>query len=176
MAKNYNNYFYCYFFTSQLFFSTLHNNDRIVVNKFIYRIAEPKRGDIVVFTPPMVDSKTRYIKRIVGLPGESVQIREGKVYINRIELIEPYLSQIETPGIVGPVVLEADEFFVLGDHRNNSMDSRDFGPVNKDLIYGKTMFILWPVKDFHVFGKEKYELFEEQSTSFKKDQPPVPLV
>lgn len=139
---------------------TLHNNDLIMVNKITYRIKKPNRGDIVVFNPPGNTSNIHYIKRIVGLPGESVQVKEGKVFINQTELIEPYLSQIDTPGFVGPVVLGADEFFVLGDHRNNSMDSRDFGAITKDHIHGKTMFVLWPMKDFQVFGQVKYELSE----------------
>ena len=139
---------------------TLHNNDLIMVNKITYRIKKPNRGDIVVFNPPGNTSNIHYIKRIVGLPGESVQVKEGKVFINQTELIEPYLSQIDTPGFVGPVVLGVDEFFVLGDHRNNSMDSRDFGAITKDHIHGKTMFVLWPMKDFQVFGQVKYDLSE----------------
>jgi signal peptidase I len=156
---------------------TLHNNDLIMVNKITYRIKKPNRGDIVVFNPPGNTSNIHYIKRIVGLPGESVQVKEGKVFINQTELIEPYLSQIDTPGFVGPVVLGADEFFVLGDHRNNSMDSRDFGAITKDHIHGKTMFVLWPMKDFQVFGQVKYELSEaptetSEETEKQEEVPP----
>ena len=137
---------------------TLHNNDRIMINKITYRFGQPQRGDIVVFNPPNKNADVHYIKRIVGLPGESIQVKDGKVFINQTELIEPYLSQTDTPGFVGPVLLKEDEYFVMGDHRNNSMDSRDFGAITRDKIQGKTMCLLWPMKDFHVFSHEQYDL------------------
>ena len=156
---------------------TLHNNDLIMVNKIVYRINPPKRGDIVVFNPPGNTSNIHYIKRVIGLPGESIEVKNGKVFINQTELIEPYLSQIDTPGMVGPVVLGENEFFVLGDHRNNSMDSRDFGAITKDHIHGKTMFVLWPMKDFQVFSHVKYELSEaptetSEETEKQEEVPP----
>lgn len=155
---------------------TLHNNDLIMVNKIVYRINPPKRGDIVVFNPPGNTSNIHYIKRVIGLPGESIEVKNGKVFINQTELIEPYLSQIDTPGMVGPVVLGENEFFVLGDHRNNSMDSRDFGAITKDHIHGKTMFVLWPMKDFQVFGQVKYEIPEapKETTDETKTQESSP--
>ncbi|HOI25683.1 MAG TPA: signal peptidase I [Caldisericia bacterium] len=155
---------------------TLHNNDLIMVNKIVYRINPPKRGDIVVFNPPGNTSNIHYIKRVIGLPGESIEVKNGKVFINQTELIEPYLSQIDTPGMVGPVVLGENEFFVLGDHRNNSMDSRDFGAITKDHIHGKTMFVLWPMKDFQVFGQVKYEIHEtpKETTEETKTQESSP--
>ncbi len=144
---------------------TLHNNDLIMVNKISYRFREPVRGDIVVFNPPGNTSSIHYIKRIIALPGERIEIKEGKVFINGIELSETYLLHSDTPGIVKEFVLSENEFFVLGDHRNNSMDSRDFGAVPLSNIHGKTMFQIWPLKDFQVFGQIKYNLPKnEQNT------------
>jgi signal peptidase I len=139
---------------------TLHNNDFIMVNKISYRFRTPGRGEIVVFNPPGNTSNIHYIKRIIGLPGETLEIKEGKVFINEVEISENYLLRTDTPGFTGPVSLAEDEYFVLGDHRNNSMDSRDFGAISLDQIHGKTLFVLWPLKDFQVFGQVKYDMPE----------------
>lgn len=137
---------------------TLRNNDLIMVNKMVYRFRDPVRGDIVVFNPPGNTSTIHYIKRIIGLPGETVEVSDGKVFINNVELVEGYLRRENTPGQIGPLQLKEDEYFLLGDHRSNSMDSRDFGAVRLEHIHGKTLFVLWPWKDFQVFGQVKYDL------------------
>ncbi len=147
---------------------TLRNNDLIMVNKMIYRFRDPQRGDIVVFNPPGNTSAIHYIKRIVGVPGDKVEVSEGRVFINGIELIEDYLQRENTPGQVGPLLLNEDEYFVLGDHRGNSMDSRDFGAISRDQIHGKTLFVLWPLKDFQVFGQVKYDLLEKDESLQEK--------
>lgn len=127
---------------------TLSNNDIVVINKFIYKISSPERNDIVVFKPNGNEKLHYYIKRVVGLPGETVQIKDGSIYINGEELIESYdFEAISEPGIAAePVTLDVDEYFVLGDNRNNSEDSRfaEIGNVKIDDIDGKAWFRLAP--------------------------------
>lgn len=127
---------------------TLANNDIVVINKFIYKISSPDRNDIVVFKPNGNEKLHYYIKRVIGLPGETVQIREGSIYINGEELTENYdFEEISDPGIASePITLGGDEYFVLGDNRNNSEDSRfaEIGNVNIDDIDGKAWFRLAP--------------------------------
>lgn len=124
---------------------TLHENDLVLVNKIDYRFTSPKRGDVVVFKPPTL-SADFYIKRIIGVPGDSVEVKNGYVYINQEKIEEPYLI-IETPGNYGPKKLEKDQYFVMGDHRNNSLDSREFGPIELKSISGKAFVVIWPPKD-----------------------------
>lgn len=139
----------------------LHDQDRIFVNKFIYPLREwlgdrepIKRGDIVVLLYPNDPSKS-YIKRVVGLPGEKVEILEGKLYVND-ELIEEsyldenYLSHDSTPT---PVDVNAHHYFVMGDNRNNSSDSRSWGLVPEKYIYGKAVFRYYPLLPFERVGK-----------------------
>ncbi len=124
----------------------LHNGQEILMNRILYRISTPKRGDVVVFLPNGNQNTHFYVKRVVGLPGETVQIREGNVYIDGVVLDEDELfDKIADPGIAqNEVLLEGDEFFVLGDNRNSSEDSRsgNIGAVKKDDIIGKAWFHL----------------------------------
>lgn len=122
----------------------LSNQERILINKFVYRFEPIQRGDIVVFRYPLDPSKS-YIKRIVGLPGEWVGVIEGKVTINGNPLNEPYvpadaLDQQSIP----PTYVEPDHYYVLGDHRVSSNDSRVWGTVERKYIYGKAVFVYWP--------------------------------
>lgn len=133
---------------------TLHENNLIIVNKLIYRMKNPNRGDIVVFRPPS-NKDVFYIKRIIGLPGEMVEVKEGNVFINSEQIKENYLV-IDTPGIFGPRKLQKGEYFVMGDHRNNSLDSREFGPIKLSDISGKAIFVLWPPKYIKVLGNAVY--------------------
>lgn len=122
----------------------LHNGQEILMNRILYRISMPRRGDVVVFLPNGNQNTHFYVKRVVGLPGETVQIREGNVYIDGVLLEENELfDKIADPGIAqNEVLLEGDEFFVLGDNRNSSEDSRsgNIGAVKKDDIIGKAWF------------------------------------
>ncbi len=133
---------------------TLHEGDLVIVNKLYSNPDKLHRGDIIVFHPPS-DHKVSYIKRVVGLPGESVEVRNGIVKVNGEELGETYISTA-TPSIFGPTVLKEDEFFVMGDHRNNSLDSRDFGPIQENAIEGRAVLVLWPPKDFRALAHVEY--------------------
>ena len=124
----------------------LYNGQEILMNRLIYRISTPKRGDVIVFLPNGNQNSHFYVKRVVGLPGETVQIRDGSVYIDDILLAEDEsLDKIADPGIAqNELQLASDEFFVLGDNRNSSEDSRsgNIGAVKKDTIIGKAWFHL----------------------------------
>lgn len=126
----------------------LSNQERIFINKFVYRFEPIERGDVVVFWYPLDRSKS-FIKRVVGLPGETVEIRSGNLYINGIELAEPYVpaSYLDSSKYP-PTVIPQSEYFVMGDHRDSSNDSRVFGPVPRQFIYGKAVFAYWPVDHF----------------------------
>ncbi len=122
----------------------LANHERIFINKFVYRFEPIQRGDIVVFRYPLDMSKS-YIKRVVGLPGEWVSIRDGRVYVDGRRLMERYIppSYLDHQSYP-PVYVEPDHYFVLGDHRESSNDSRVWGTVDRNDIYGKAVFVYWP--------------------------------
>ena len=128
---------------------TLQDGDNLNTDKITYRLIEPKRFDIVVF-PYMENTSKLLIKRIIGMPGEKVQIKNGKVYINDTELKDDVYGNalMVDEGIVGdPVVLAADEYFVLGDNRNHSQDSRfaSVGNIHRDDIIGRAWVRIWPL-------------------------------
>src|SRR5438046_10743791 len=114
----------------------LSDQERIFINKFVYRFEPIQRGDVVVFWYPLDHSKS-FIKRVVGLPGETVEIRQGVLYVNGKVIPEPYVPpQYEDNSDFAPLPVPKDHFFVLGDHRISSNDSRVFGPVPSQFIYG----------------------------------------
>jgi len=118
----------------------LHNGQEILINRIAYQFTAPNRGDVVVFHPNGNQNTHLYVKRILGLPGETIQIRQGKLFINGELYYDDYSSELMDPGIAeNPIVLEADEFFVMGDNRAESEDSRsaDVGTVNRSTIEGK---------------------------------------
>jgi signal peptidase I len=126
----------------------LSNHERIFINKFLYRFEPIQRGDIVVFWYPLDRSKS-YIKRVVGLPGEAVSIRDGRVYVNGKPLQEPYIPPVYMDHQSYPVTnIEPNHYFVLGDHRESSNDSRVWGSVDRIYIYGKAVFVYWPFSQF----------------------------
>jgi signal peptidase I len=120
--------------------------DRVLVNKFIYHFRPPAAGQIVVLHPPS-DSARNYIKRVVAVPGQTVRIHDGRVYINETALREPYL-RVTTNGDYGPQVVPPQDVFVLGDNRGNSEDSRAFGFVPIHNIVGEAVVIYWPPQRF----------------------------
>ena len=134
----------------------LHNKDQLMMDKLSYRFHDPERFDIIVF-PFQYQANTYYIKRIIGLPGETVQIMEdGSIYINGEKLEESYGREVIQPETIGraaePIVLGEDEYFVMGDNRNNSSDSRTdiVGNIKREDIIGKAWLRIWPLSDFGV--------------------------
>jgi len=126
----------------------LSDQERIFINKFVYRFEPIERGDVVVFWYPLDRSKS-FIKRVVALPGETVELRAGRLYVSGKELTEPYVPSSYLDGAnYPPLTIPADSFFVMGDHRDSSNDSRVFGPVARQFIYGKAVFAYWPVDHF----------------------------
>ena len=131
---------------------TLENDDDILVNKFAYIISKPKQGDVIVFLPNGNKKSHYYVRRVVAVPGDTVQIKDGALYVND-ELYKEStdVASMEDAGIASDAVkLEKDEYFVLGDNRNNSEDSRyaNIGNVKKDYIIGKAWFRVSPWKKF----------------------------
>jgi signal peptidase I len=133
---------------------TLSHEQFLVVNKLSYRIGEPQRGDIVVFEDPH-DPTRKLIKRVIGLPGEVVEIQHGAVFINGQKLHEPY---IDDPGYysVAAYTLSEGQYYVLGDNRNNSSDSHSWGALNGDAIVGKAWLSYWPPQLWGIVPQEAY--------------------
>ena len=124
------------------------DQERIFINKFLYRFEPIERGDVVVFWYPLDRTKS-FIKRVIGLPGDAVEIRKGVVFVNGKSLWEPYVpAEAADMGNLTPLVVPDGEYFVMGDHRTSSNDSRIFGPVARKFIYGKAVFAYWPVDHF----------------------------
>ena len=127
---------------------SLEDQERIFINKFLYRfgVGEIRRGDMVVFWYPGDPSKS-YIKRIIGLPGDRIEIDNGAVAVNGRQLEEDYVpAAYRDTQSVPPTVVPADHYYVLGDHRSSSNDSRAWGPVHRRHIYGKAVFVYWPLE------------------------------
>jgi len=123
------------------------DSDRLFVNKFVYRFSSIERGDVVVFHYPR-NPETSYIKRVIALPGDRLWIDHGVVWLNGNPLIEPYVPEEFRDNHSYPeIVVPEDSYFMMGDHRCISWDSRKFGPVERSLIYGKAVFVMWPLKD-----------------------------
>jgi signal peptidase I len=133
--------------------ATLDNDDYLIANKIDYRLHAPERGDIVILRPP-TNNSTDFIKRIIALPGEKLLIRSGEVYINGHHLVEPYVPDAWTFQNNWPAdgsdgeVMPPNKYFVMGDNRNRSQDSRFFGPISRDRIDGKAWFRIWPLNKF----------------------------
>jgi signal peptidase I len=124
---------------------SLQDQERIFVNKFVYRLEPISRGDIVVFRYPRDPSKS-YIKRVIGVAGDRIRIEAGQVYVNDQAVDEDYVPAVYADARSYPeFVVPAHSYFVLGDHRSMSNDSRDFGAVNQSFIYGKAVFGYWPM-------------------------------
>lgn len=124
---------------------SLEDQERIFVNKFVYRIESIQRGDIVVFRYPRDPSKS-FIKRVIGVGGDRILIDSGRVYVNGQFLEEDYVPEAyEDQRSYPEIVVPQGSYFVLGDHRSMSNDSRDFGPVQQSYIYGKAVFGYWPM-------------------------------
>src|SRR6202049_333587 len=135
-------------------FATLDDNDYLIANKIDYRLHSPQRGDIIILRPPTDNSKD-FIKRIIALPGERLLISDSIVYINGHKLDEPYLPEAWSslnnwtgPGGPSGTIVPPNEYFVMGDNRNRSQDSRSFGFIGRDRIDGRAWFRIWPLDHF----------------------------
>ncbi len=143
---------------------TLNNGEYVLISRLSYKLGDFKRGDIIVFRPPMYPDATLwqrlfglpgfddkyedYIKRIIGLPGETVRIENGTVYINNVALMEPYISA--PPDYSNEWTVPEGQLFVLGDNRNNSADSHAWGFLPEDNVLGKALVVYWPFADFMI--------------------------
>lgn len=138
------------------------NNDFVIVDKISYQIRDPKYGEVIVFKPK-INQDISYIKRVVGLPGDKVEIKSGNVYINSFKINEPYLDGKQTmienrTDYLFSKTLRSDEYFVLGDNRNNSQDSRSIGPITKESITGRVFIVIYPFSDARlVSASEGYD-------------------
>ena len=142
--------------------NTLMPDQYILVDKLTPKFDTYHRGDIVVFNPPATweqdPTGTPYVKRIIGIGGDIVEIKDGFVFVNGAKLDEPYLfsnqpTQVSNGSIKFPMTIKADQYFVMGDHRQASQDSRVFGPIAKDSIIGRAWLRYWPVNDFGVIPR-----------------------
>jgi signal peptidase I len=137
-------------------YGTLHDNDLLVASKISYKLHPPQRGDIIVFKPP--DELSRdFIKRVIALPGERLHITNGVVYINGQVLHEPYLPEKWTYNTNWPAtgqdqLMQPDQYFVMGDNRNHSSDSRAFGAIELSSILGKAEIRIWPLGEVGFLG------------------------
>ena len=141
-----------------------HDQEYLIIDELSYRFNQPQRGDIIVFRYPL-DPQEYFIKRVIGLPGEKVEIKDGKVIIYNLDhpdgltLDETYLpagTVTEKNSVNGVTELGSDEYFVMGDNRDYSKDSRTFGPVKKSFFIGKVMFRGWPLNKIAVFKATTY--------------------
>lgn len=125
----------------------LEDHDRLFINKFVYHVESIQRGDVVVFHYPR-DPEKSYIKRVIAVPGDRLAIEDGQVLLNGHPLAETYVpEQFRDTRSMDETVIPPDSYFMMGDHRSISSDSREFGPVARDLIYGKAVFVYWPARD-----------------------------
>jgi signal peptidase I len=126
------------------------DQDRLFINKFLYHFSAIERGDVVVFRYPR-NPQVSYIKRVAAVPGDRLRIDRGQVYVNGRPLSEPYVPvEYRDTRSFEEIVVPKDEYFVLGDHRSIASDSREFGTVKRNLIYGKAAFVYWPTRDVGV--------------------------
>ncbi len=127
---------------------TLFEKDFVLVNKMVYRLGEPERGDVIVFRYPPNPETTPYIKRVIGLPGDTIRVTNGTVFANDLPLTEPYIKA--SPEYNGQWTVPEGNLFVLGDNRNNSSDSHHWGMVPLENVIGKAEFVYWPTEHWQV--------------------------
>lgn len=123
----------------------LEDQDRLFINKFAYQFEKIQRGDVVVFYYPHDHTKS-YIKRVIALPGDRLAVDHGTVFVNGVQQREPYVPErYQDDRSLPEQIIPPNEYFVMGDHRSISSDSRDFGPVPRELVYGRAAFVYWPM-------------------------------
>lgn len=140
-----------FYIPSSSMVSTLNIGDRVLVNKLSYDLHDVHRGDIIVFERPEAEAGTStitdLIKRVIGLPGDTVEAQNGQVLVNGEPLDEPYLDEGVTTGDFDPVTVPEGQYFMMGDNRGDSRDSRFFGPIAEETIVGRAFFRVWPLGD-----------------------------
>ncbi|OEG00488.1 signal peptidase I [Vulcanibacillus modesticaldus] len=138
---------------------TLHDGERVIVNELSYRLEQPKRGDIIVF---QFDENSAYIKRVIGIPGDIVEVKDDNLYINGELVSEPYIEKkkrkLHSRGLiltedVKPVKVKDGQLFVMGDNRRNSKDSREFGTIDIDQVIGRADLVFWPIDSFRFLNE-----------------------
>lgn len=134
-----------------------HTNEIIITNKLSYLTKEPERGDVVVLRFPGDPENAKYIKRMIGLPGETLEIKNSKIYIDGEELIESYIPKSTYTGPDMKVEIGSDEYFLIGDNRPNSSDSRTWGTARRDDLIGKGFFILYPPANWGFIAPVYYQ-------------------
>ena len=139
---------------------TLNDGQQLIANKIVYKFHEPERGDIIIFHPPN-NEEEEYIKRIIGLPGESIEIKDGTVYIYKtdgtvMQLDEPYVTNPARQSFNGDIIPE-NEYFVMGDNRNNSSDSRYGWTVPRENIIGKAWLSIWPPSEWGLIANYSFK-------------------
>lgn len=132
-----------------------YDKEYLIIDEISYRFNEPQRGEVVIFKNPK-NTKVYFIKRIIGLPGETVEIVDGKVKINGQEINEPYIEYVSTQSHEA-VTLANDEYYLMGDNRANSYDSRTIGPVNEKYMIGRVWFRGWPMNRINTFNVPEYK-------------------
>jgi signal peptidase I len=141
---------------------TLHDQEYILVNRAAYLFQPPQRGDIIIFAYPL-DPSQDYVKRVIGIPGDRVQVSQnGVVAVNGVQLQESYVNDLINPYQPTDIKLGPDQYFVLGDNRGDSSDSRAWGPVPRKNIIGKAWLVYWPLGDFH-FVPDAHKIFSALS-------------
>lgn len=135
----------------------IQDGDWIIVGKLAYRVAQPQRGDAIVFDPPeQLNSEYPFIKRLIGLPGETIEVRDGYVFVNGVPLQEGYLNA--SPAYrLGPVVIPEGEYFVLGDNRNSANDSHNGWTVPQENLIGKARLTYWPPSRWSIIDHFDYD-------------------
>jgi signal peptidase I len=143
---------------------TLVAGQRLIVGKAAYWFSEPGRGDIVIVRPPVEPNK-EYVKRLIGLPGDTIEVKGGTVYVNNVPLVEPY---VKTPAraVFQPYIVPQNNYFLMGDNRNNSNDSRSGWTVTKQEIVGKAWLRIWPLNKWGLVGNYPLDSQLATATSF----------
>jgi len=149
--------FETYRVVGQSMMPTLEEDQRLIVSKLSYRLHEPQRGDIIVFYDPF-DGDRNLIKRIIGLPGELLEIKQGQVYIDGQPLAEPYIPHAGSYSHPSTIIPEG-QYFVMGDNRTNSSDSRSWGTLDSAEVVGKAAFTYWPLK---LWGPAPHQVYSDQ--------------
>lgn len=142
-----------FFIPSLSMYDTLDKGDRVLVNKLSYRLHEIRRGDIIVFERPegVPDNGIKdLIKRVIGLPGETIEARDGRVFVDGKRIEEGYLANGVTTVNLDRQTIPEDHVFVMGDNRGNSEDSRVFGPISDELVVGRAFVLVWPINQVHL--------------------------